>query len=393
MLKWRMRVVIGIESYLPNVSGVVVATRRLASYLVKKGHTVSIITSSSRTFWKRDTNGTSIFRLKGFSNPFRKNLFFSSPANFLKIRSLFDTIKPDIVHLQDPGILNFLILKEAKKRKIPVVAHHQFPMEFILSYFDYIKIAHPALKFFAEAYLCSFYNQAQIIISPSNFLKKILLEWGVKSPIKIIPNGVDINRFYPRDNQEDLAPLFKKYDISPSADIVLYIGRLEKDKNIITLFKAIPQILKNHNAFFLFVGEGKEKKKIFKLVEKNIVENNVRFVDFIPYEDEILPQIYRMAKVFWISSFEAQSMSTLEALASGLPVVAADVSALPEIVKNNINGFLVDAYESGQFKEAVIKILKSNNLLQRFSKESVRIASSFNLSQSLSAIEELYKKL
>jgi 1,2-diacylglycerol 3-alpha-glucosyltransferase len=394
-----MRILYGIESFRPNVSGVVIFTERVASYMASRGHDVWIFTTAPTglPMAEKDPSGFTIYRFGGLRNPFRKDLRFSPPWNSRKVRMRFEEVGPHLVHLQDQGPLNRMIIHEAMRRGIPVIAHHHFSMEFVLGYFGkHLMFFKPAVRIFIKAASRNFYNKASQVLTPTDFSRRTLLSWGIKTPVSVVSNGVELERFNPVDTKEerkDLKEAAEKFSIPAKTPVVLYIGRMDKDKNIWTLVRAIPKILSKATAIFLFVGDGTEREALEQYIKKQSWREKVIFTGFISHSDPLLPKMYQLADIVWTAStIETQSITTLEAMACGLPIVAANAGALPELVHEGKNGFLVEPYDVSGFGESVLELLADKALAKRFGKASLEIASAHALDKSLEKIADIYRE-
>jgi len=392
-----MRILLGLESYFPNVSGVVIFTKRLATYLVSHGHEVRIVTTSPTGFYseEKDPAGFFITRLKGWRNPFRRDLKISYLRNVGEVRRIINEFGPDIIHAQGPDIINHLILREAKKLGIPVIAHHHFSLEFVLGYFRRARFLWPFIAKIVKISVRNFYNRCDLILTPTEFSRRTLLGWGVTREVIAVSNGVELERFNPPDKKDEkrrVAEVAGRYGISLANPIVLYIGRMDQDKSVDVLVRSIPKVLEKIPAFFLFVGEGNDRKWLEGIVSAEKWKDRVKFLGFINHDDPDLPAIYRLSSLAWTAStIETQSITTLEAMASGLPIVAADAGALPELVHENENGFLVEPKDVAGFADAAVEILRSGELRERFSKASVKIASEHAIEKSMERLIEIYK--
>jgi glycosyltransferase involved in cell wall biosynthesis len=389
-----MRILLTLESYLPNISGVVIFTKRLATFLSSQGHRVLILTTSPSgiSSKEKDPADFSIYRVRGWKNPFRKDLRISYPWDYKEIENIVREFSPDLVHLQDIGILCQMALKASNILKIPAIAHHHFSMEYVLSYIR-LKFLHPFLRFIVKNRGRKYYNKCKLVITPTEFSKKSLMAWGIKTKIVVVSNGVELERFIKKDISGEKM-FMKRFNIKKSFDVVIYTGRLDKDKNIWTLIKAIPFVLeKIPEAHFLFVGDGTERKYIESWVKHQKWNDKVHFVGFISHEDPDLPRFYQFSDILWTAStIETQSITTLEGMASGLPVVAAKAGALPELVHEGENGFLVDPYDPMGFADAAVSILKNKSLAKTFSEKSREIASGHDIKESFYKIFELYRE-
>lgn len=386
-----MKIIIGSESFSPNISGVAIVTEFLAENLTKIGHEVFVFVPSReyQTHYDDTVKNYRVLRLKSTVNPFRKGFRIAFLPKKLVFKEV-EKIHPDIIHLQDPTSICTALRKAGKKFNIPVVITHHFSLDYVLSYLKYLKPLHPTIRKILSNYLVKFYNCCNYVICPTEFVKKELLKWGVKSPVEAISSGVDLARFFSYSPPEIIR---LKYHL-PSNKIVLYVGRLDKDKSIEILIESIPQVVQETNAHFVLAGSGDELPKLQDMAAKLGVENFCSFLGRISHEPDDLPKIYQIASVFVIpSTIETQSIVTLEALASGLPVVAAKAGALPELVKDDKNGFLFEPGDSKQLSSLIIKILKDERLRKSMSKESLTIVANHQIKESLDKVRKVYEKV
>jgi glycosyltransferase involved in cell wall biosynthesis len=311
----------------------------------------------------------------------------------LHTRKILDDFKPDIIHIQDPFFISQSLAFEAKKRKIPVIATQHSSLKFPLFYLKLPKFLQKTTEKTMARVLAAFINNyCKILITPSEFIKKQVIKWEINIPVEVISNGVNLDDFVQSRVSEEF---LKKYKIEDfiSKPIILYSGRIDKDKNLETLIKAIPLILKEADVNFLFLGGGDLKEKLIcQLANKEYpFKENVCFLGPIGPQD--LPNFYRLATLFVMPSpIEAQSLATMEAMASGLPVVAAKKGALPELVKNRENGFLVEAFNPKEYAEAIIEIIKNKNLRKKLEKKSLELIVPHDCEKTFQKIEKIYDK-
>lgn len=211
---------------------------------------------------------------------------------------------------------------------------------------------------------------------------------GLKTNITPISNGLKTNIFNPNNNGEYLK---KKFNL-PDKNIVLFTGRINEEKNLDVLIKAIPYVVKETNAHFLLVGSGGEYKKwLMNLTKKLQIDKYTTFIDFLDWKD--YPNIYSIAKVFVIpSEAELQSIVTLEALASGLPVVVVNNGALPELASMN-NGFVFEPKNSEQMADCIVKILQDEKLRKNMGLNSLKLIKNHTIESVANQFEKTYKKV
>ncbi len=182
-----------------------------------------------------------------------------------------------------------------------------------------------------------------------------------------------------------------RYGLPPRPRI-LFVSRLAKDKEIDVLIRAMEYARTKSNAHLLIVGKGDDRDRLEELALDLGLEDCIRFLGFVHEED--LPALYRVSDLFAIASTcEVQSLPTLQAVASGLPVVAADAVALPELVHYGINGFLTPPGDPEAMADAMCRILADPSLKAQMGKASLSIAQPHAEEHTFEAYENVYRKL
>jgi len=389
-----MRIFYSLEAFYPHISGVTITTERLASFFAEKGNETFIITASPQGDFliEQSPKGYTIVRLRSFPNVLRKKIRIS-PFPKIATFKLFKKFKPDIIHLQDPVFISEALSKEALKRKIPVIATQHSSLAFPLSYLGLPKIISQWTEKILAETLAHFYNKhCKLIITPSNFIKNEVLNWGVKIPVEVVSNGIDLKIFKQGRVSSDFVKEYYLEDFL-SKPIVLYSGRIDKDKNLEVLIQAIPLVLKEKEVNFLFLGDGDIKEDLKKQVRQMGLKENVRFIGPLLPSDINLSQFYRLSSLFAIPSYiEGQSLVTMEAMASGLPVIAANGGALKELIKDNENGFLVNPFSEKEFAEKILAILGNEKLRKRMSQKSLELIKPHDISNTFKKLEEIYQR-
>ena len=386
-----MRIVIGTESFVPSISGVVVMTELLARYLSSQGHEVYIFAPRHplRHNDGLNVNGVTVRDFRSVLNPFRKGFRLTAFPRREVARAIQE-IKPDIVHLQDPACLCGSLRMAAKANGIPVVVANHFNLDYVLSYLRYLAPLHSQINSMLAKYLVSFYDQCDLVLCPTETVKKQLENMGVEAPIEAISNGVDLERFH---SYSALGAIHRKYHL-PIQPIVMYVGRIDTDKSVEVLVRAIPRVLESCTARFVFIGDGGETAKLKKLVEELGISWAVSFLGWVHHDSADLPRLYQIASMFAIpSAIETQSIVTLEALASGLPVVAANAAALPELVRDGENGYLFPPGDSEAMADKICRILGDKNLRDKMGKKSLEIVCNHGCGKSFERFENLYEGL
>ncbi|MCK5261280.1 MAG: glycosyltransferase [Thermoplasmatales archaeon] len=384
-----MKILFATESYYPNIDGGAVAQHRLVHELVKRGNEVGVLAPgfSFKNSVEQD-NGSTIFRLRGVTLPFyMNNKYHFSPFPIFQLKKIIKTFKPDVVDVCSPYPIGASTLACAKKYGIPVVGSIHILPENMLSPFLNSRYYNMMNKY-SWKYLVYFFNLVDWATIPTQTGADIYVNRGLKTKITPISNGVNIEVFNPNNNGEYLR---KKFNI-PKENIVLYTGRMSSEKNLDVLVKAIPHVLKEIDAHFLFCGSGGGyKQKMKKLTEKLHVSDNTTFIDFLDWKDYI--NIYSLGDLFVMpAEAELQSIVTMEAIASGLPAIVVNKGAVPELV-NLDNGLLFDPRNSKQLASDVVKILSDKNLRNTMSKNSLELIKKHSMNYVGCQFEEVYESV
>jgi 1,2-diacylglycerol 3-alpha-glucosyltransferase len=218
-------------------------------------------------------------------------------------------------------------------------------------------------------------------------IKDELVAFGVKKPIVVIPSGVDLEKF----GKQKKGFLRKKTGIQ-KGKILLYVGRLGNEKSVDFLIKAFQKVHdKDPLANMVLVGDGPEKENLKQLTKVLNIERNVYFTGLIDQKD--ISKVYTDASVFvFASQTETQGIVILEALASGLPVVAINDAVYDGIIKNKMNGILV-SNDTDQFANECLSLLNTPSYRRRLSEHAQKSGQKFSVAKTAQALENLYKKL
>ncbi len=206
-------------------------------------------------------------------------------------------------------------------------------------------------------------HQATLIVTISNYsLQKIQKHYGIDSTkVRIVPNGVDTEKFKPNDNTGKTRHQFGL----GKEPIVLFVGSLIPRKGLPFLIAAARKVVNERtNAMFVIVGDGPQKNQLVSSVEAFKLSKNFKFLANV--KEDMLPPLYNCADVFALPSIqEGQGIVVLEAEASGKPVVAFDIGGVNEAVRNGETGLLIKRGDCGALADALLRLLGDNALRDR----------------------------
>lgn len=386
-----MRILIVTESFYPNISGHAIMSERLAVQMAQRGHTIHVIAPShNRSFFEQERKGYIVHRIPSWPNPFRKGFRMTIlPSRF--IRRVFQEFEPDIVHCHDPASLCQNTAKIANQKGIPVVVTNHLTFDYAVTYFPYLKPFHPLMIYLFRLVIYRFYNHCTILTVPTQTVKEMLISKQLKIPIRVISNGVDVSRFsmYYRPGE-----LLRRFHLNLAQPMILYVGRLDSEKNVGLLIEALAEVLAKKDLRLLIVGHGKDQEELKERAKELGVQKAITWIPRLDSQSPLLNQLYQVATIFCIPSLmETESMVTMEAMASGLPVLASDVGALPELVKNGQNGYLLPTDAPRLWAEKILHLLANEEQRQQMGALSIERITDRDLGKTLDLFEGLYQEV
>lgn len=376
-----MRIGFFTDAYLPQINGVATSIEELRGSLVTRDHKVYIIVPSYPKF---KDNCPDVLRLRSvrlWKNPELRVSYMFPDKILQKVLSL----DVDIIHGFSGGATPSLGLTLAKLKRKPYVFTYNTRWNKYTHYILNGKIIKPKAM---ERMVRIYCNVCDHIIAPAQYVKDELISFGVKKPITVIPNGVNITKFKPAKNND----LKEKLGFKESDKIVLCVARLAKEKSIDFLIKTFSEFSKtNPDTYFVIAGDGPEKGNLQKLIGKLKIGNKIIMLGMIPYAD--IPKIYNGADVFiFASQTETEGMIVPEAMSSGLPVLAVRDRVFEQFIESGKDGILVEKNKD-EFNQNLEKLLKDKNLRKTIGKNARKKIEQFSLNEIAKKFENLYKQL
>jgi glycosyltransferase involved in cell wall biosynthesis len=331
-----MKILIVSPTFFPDVNGASYFTRRLADYLYKMGHTVLVIAPSRFMHNENyNLNGVSVFGIRSFPTPI--NGFRIGQPIFIK-NTIYQKVKefsPDIIHLQSHFLFGKVVVKIARELRIPVIGTNHFMPENLTHYLHLPKKVINWVNEFLWRDFAKVFNQIPFVTTPTEIAAN-LIRHRLKVPVIPVTCGIDLEAFNPKNDGEYLR---KRYKIPKEKPVLLFVGRLDAEKRVGQVIEASAEALKKAAFTFVIGGKGFESNKLQKLADKLGIADSVIFTGFVPDED--LPSLYAIADCFVIACpFELQCIVVMEAMATGLPIIAVNAGALPHLVEDGVNGEL-----------------------------------------------------
>lgn len=366
------------DTYLPQLDGVAVSVDACAKALEALGHEVYVIAPRFPGYKDITPN---VYRLTSFKYVTTPELRWALQLPEKPLLSIL-RINFDIIHGHAGAGMTLLGLEIARARNIPFIGTYHTLIPHYSHYFLKGKIVTPKML---EFYSKFFGNVCDYMIAPTERIKKELLEYGVTRPLVVLPTGIDLET-YQKGKKNFLRNALQ---IPHNKKIVLYVGRLGKEKSVDFLIQSFKHIIaEEKDTVFVLVGEGPDKNALQRLVKKLGLEKSVFFMGSIPHAE--IQHVYASASVFvFASQTETQGLVLLEALASGVPVVAVDDDTFDAVITSGKNGFLV-AKDSKMFAEKVVSLLQNRELHELFVKEGLKHVKKFSIENTAKNLEKLY---
>lgn len=350
-----MRVGIFTDTYYPQVNGVVTSILILEKELRNLGHEVYIFTTSNP---KAKDFSQNIFRLPSMPFiflPTYRIAFFCSPKMLYKIKNF----NLDIIHTQTEFSIGLFGKMVSKFLKIPMVHTYHTMYE---DYVHYIANGYFFKPKAAQKFSKIFCNMAKTVIVPTQKTKDYLIDYGVKKPIKIIPTGIELEKFMDHVAMDKIIDLKKNLGLKTDDFVILFLGRVAKEKSIDVLISQMPNVIKKiGNAKLLIVGSGPYLEKLKSLSCNLCIDKNIFFTGEIPWQQINL--YYKLADVFvTASTSETQGLTCIEAMASKIPAICKNDASVQNLIENSKNGFVFDNPED---LANIIYDLKQNPKLRK----------------------------
>ncbi|PIR94945.1 hypothetical protein COT95_01420 [Candidatus Falkowbacteria bacterium CG10_big_fil_rev_8_21_14_0_10_37_6] len=392
LLKWKnktMKVAIFADNFYPELSGITDSLLLFGRQMAAQGHKIMFVApyyarrdynaEQKIIFEKNLHSNISILRLPSIRYPNsltgQSRIVLPCGLSILPLKNF----KPDIIHANSPFGAGLEALLASKVLAVPLVGTNHTPIsEFVSSRF---------LKIVSLRYFIWYYNHCKIITAPCRSLLKEMVKYGFVREKKVLPNPVDLVHFYPlRDGMQKNQ---YKNDFGLSSFTVLYTGRIANEKHIDIIIKAIAKVKQViPNISFAIAGHGQSESELKVLVKKLKLQDNVKFFGILA-SDAFL-KLYQASDLFVIMSVaESQSLSLMQAMACGLPVIGAKARALPEYITKQ-NGLLVAPGDIASLAEKIIYIFQNNQQAVKFGQNGIIDVQQYFVSAIAKKWEKLY---
>lgn len=364
-----MKILMISDVYFPRVNGVSTSIRTFAESLREQGHVVHLIAPQYPAHEGQPLTADEswITRIDA-----RKIVF--DPEDYLMkwsaLMAYVDSLHPgdyDLVHIHTPFIAHYAGLKIAKRLQVPAVeTYHTFFEDYMHHYLPWVPRKW-AVRI-AQTVSRKQCQQVDTVVSPSAQMRDVLQQYGVTTPISVIPTGLDASRFVPGNG----AAFREKYEIPAQRPLLLFVGRVAHEKNIQFLLEMLSLVIQDHPEVLLVItGEGPAEAMLKKMARDNGLQSHVMFLGYLDRAVG-LNAAYQAADIFvFASKSETQGLVLLEAMAQATPVVAIAELGTASILRQG-QGALIAEDNEVHFAEQVQTLLIDHQLRDRVGKQGKR---------------------
>lgn len=372
-----LRIAVVTETWPPEVNGVALTLSKLIQQLSQRQHAVQLIRPMQD---KHDTGveqaGWSEVLMRGLPIPRYPQLKLGFPSKKALVKA-WSLKRPDLVHIATEGPLGWSALQAAKVLRLPVTS------DFRTNFHSYSK--HYGVGWLSKpivAYLRKFHNRTACTMVPTHALKAQLEASGFDN-LRVVSRGVDTGIFHPDKRN---AQTRTQWHADANTVVLLSVGRLAAEKNldlIVTTYQSLKQ--GGRHVSLVFAGDGPYRAKLEQDCPEAI------FMGMCSHEQ--LALAYASADLFLFTSLtETFGNVTLEALASGTPVLAFDCAAATELVQDQKNGWLVKNEDPQRFVLKALEITQKPDTLKRARQHTTSSVAQWDWQQIASEVELIFRR-
>ena len=377
-----MKIGVFTDSFRPYTSGVVRSIELFSREFNARGHEVFVFGPDyPMLHYPREEK---VFRFASIPAPTMPDFALPIPIS-VQLGSTIRRIGLDIIHVHSPFLLGRMGARAARRYNLPLVFTFHTLYD---QYVHYLPVAQQASRRLVQVIGRDFCNRCDLVVTPSRLVMYYLRRIGVSTTIQTIPTGVELDEF----NNANPLWLQENYGVLPGEKVLLFVGRLGKEKNIIFLLKSfqlVQQIIPGLK--LVLVGKGPLESYLHRYCSELGIADKVIFTGVLPRHKIV--HCYAGAYLFVFPSVtETQGLVIGEAKATGLPVVAVRAFGPAESVQHGEDGLLTDP-SLYSFTESTLKLLLDKELYRSMRQKALENASLLSSSYCAGQMLEAYQEL
>ena len=384
-----MRIGLFTDTYPPFINGVSTSVLMLKQGLEKLGHEVYVVTVNDESFSYKEEDG--ILKIPSF--PIGLMNFRQTGIYPIKAFNIIKKWKLDIIHSHTEFSIGTFARLISKQLNIPLVHTYHTMYEEYIYYITkgYFNSASKKLVEYLTLFLCD--KTIDELIVPTEKTKELFKDkYKVKRDVYVIPSGIDTTRFYKENiDKNEIINLKKDLGLKKTDFIVLYVGRIAKEKSIDFLINNFNSVLKQiPKAKMIIVGDGPDIKDLIDLAKKEGLENKIIFAGKAPWTD--VPKYYSLCDVFVTASkTETQGLTVMEAMGASKPVVAIRDESFELMITDKKDGLFFDDEKS--YVDMIYEVYKNKKLRDEISFNARLTADKYSPYNYAKNVLKVYEKV
>ena len=397
-----MKIAMFTDAYFPRINGVTVSVHSFAEGLCKLGHEVCVVCleyteeQQKSSFFDEKSNDEKspfkILRIPSAAIAFSKEDRMMRLDKWHLVKKSMDEFQPDVIHINSEWTVGYFGAIYCRHRHVPFVfTFHTLWEDYLANYVSFMPAS--GLKKIGMEVVRFYLKRADVIIAPTKRIAEVVERYGIKRKANILPTGIPDSKleYSEKKSEAVYATFFKKFPELKGKKILLFVGRIVKEKNLPFLFDVLEKVQKSQpDTALLFVGGGPYLNELKESAKSRGLEKSVFFTGYIDGNDLIY--FYKLACVFTFpSKTETQGLVTVEAMLSALPVVAIGEMGTVDVMQGDNGGFMVkDDVE--EFSNKTLKLLQNASLHKEKSEQALKWGNKWKISSLTPKLLECYQK-
>ena len=393
------------DAYYPRINGVAISVKSYAEALTNLGHNICIVCCNYEKPTKEnnyhkfyyddkveDDKRIKVLRLPALNVSFSKEDKAARIDQWHTCKKEMDAFKPDVIHINSEFVIGYFGLNYARHRKVPMVyTFHTLWEDYAANYIHFLPPSYS--KKLAKEFIRFYLKRSDMIICPTERIQNVVKDYKIDRESKILPTGIPNHIAEIKKGQKQLFhnQLYKGFPLKKKKRILLYVGRVVKEKNLEFLFPVLDKVKKVYpDTMLVIVGGGPELEPLQKKATELKLSKNICFTGYQNRDD--LAYFYKLADVFVFPSVtETQGLVTIEAMMTGLPVVAIGEMGTVDVMQGNNGGFMVKN-DVTEFYEKVIELLSNKELHKQKCEEALAWSKKWSLPDLTNTLVEYYEE-
>lgn len=377
-----MKILIASDTYIYQTSGAANVVISLAQELRRRGHDVKVLAPANERASHKEGDDFFIRSIPALVYPDVR----LCPARRDPLLDELTRWKPELIHLHTEGSIARMARSIAAQTGAPLVmtAHTDY------AHYVFGRLRNSApVRFVMKTWGKRLYRPVTAVIAPSEKARSFAMLQPAAGRVTVIPNGIRLEKYQRPVTAREKTALFDKYALKDNGCTLVMITRVSKEKNILEILRYLPALLKKlPQAQLIIAGDGPDRARLEAYCAKRRLTEHVRFAGRVP-PDEVY-RYYALGNVFVsASTFEVHSLSYLEAMAAGLPLVCREDASLRGVLAEGENGLTYRT--ENEFVDAVAQILRDRALQENMRKQALLKAKDFSMDRFVDRTLALYE--